>query len=413
MAPGRRVRFVQALPAVAPQNGGMDQPSATFVLALLLATPATAAAKDGTLLFSDDFEGSLSGWDVTDPAAFRTVESADPDHGRVLEMAPAHAQQKALVRGSERWGAYRVEGEVLFPDDRNNYLGIIYNYVEADGRADFGSLYIKGNGSYIRANPRRDWNPGRMLYEELRVPLVGPDRIEAGRWKAFAFEVRGRDCHFYVGDMTTPKITFDLFEGDSGAVGFKPRVVGGSTWLDNVRVRAIDALSYSGPSLPRVSYDPAGVVTDWRVLGPLTHAHLDLERHADPGTEGVVENGRAAAWRAGPVDRRGAVVTSRVVDFIGPRTVAYLLATVDVPAGARRRLVLSSIDDMALWLDGTFLGYVGRDALAWHDVGVNPEHEPTDWIDLEPGTHRVLVRVRGGVYAAGGFFARVVEPSSE
>jgi hypothetical protein len=150
-------------------------------------------------------------------------------------------------------------------------------------------------------------------------------------------------------------------------------------------------------------------VTDWKVLGSLTRAHLDLERRPDPGSAGVVEGSTRHDWQPAPVDARGAVVTGRVVDFLGPRTVAYFLATVEVPAGAQRRLVLSSMDDTALWHNGEFLGYAGRDVFAWHDVGLNPEHTPEDWLDLEPGLHRVLLRVRGGVYASGGFFARVID----
>lgn len=50
----------------------------------------------------------------------------------------------------------RVEGEVLFPESGHSYLGLIYNYGEAKGRIDFGSIYIKGNDSYIRVNPHRD-----------------------------------------------------------------------------------------------------------------------------------------------------------------------------------------------------------------------------------------------------------------
>jgi hypothetical protein len=380
---------------------------------LSLLTLAAGTSEGGEVLFSDSFEGTLEGWWISDPAVIRTVESGDGVHGRVLELSPRDAQIDALIRGSEEWGAYRVEGEVLFPTDEQNYLGIIYHYREGDGRADLGSLYIKGNGSYIRMNPRRDWNPARMLYEELKVPLTGPDHIEIGHWYPFAFEVRGHACHLYVGDLETPRVTFDLFEGDSGAVGFKPRVVGGPVWLDNVRATAIDRLSYSGPSRPSVDYDLSGVVTDWQVLGPLTRAHLDLERLEDPGRGAVTEGDTHHAWRPAPVDARGAVVTGQVVDFIGPRTIAYFLATLDVPEGTRRRLVFSSIDDLALWQDGEFLGYAYRDNLAWHDVGHNADHPPTDWIDLEPGVHHVLLRVRGGTYASGGFFARLVDAPDE
>jgi hypothetical protein len=370
---------------------------------------APVVGQGGEVLFSDDFEGALEGWSITDPAAIRTVDSHDSVHGRILEMAPHDAQLGAFIRDSEAWGAYRVEGEVLFPTDEHNYLGIVYHYRERDGRADFGSLYLKGNGSYIRVNPRRDWNPARMLYEELKVPLNGPSRIEVGRWYPFAFEVQGHACHFYVGDLRTPRVTFDLFEGDSGAVGFKPRVVGGPVWLDNVRVTAIDGLSYSGPPRPSVAYDLSGVITNWRVLGPLTRAHPELEKLDDPGQGAVAEGGSRHAWRPAPVDARGAVVTGQVVDFLGPRTVAYFLATLEVPEGSPRRVVFGAMDDLTLWHNGAFLGYAYRDDFAWHDVGRNPDHPPTDWIDLGPGVHHVLVRIRGGVYASGGFFARLVD----
>jgi hypothetical protein len=62
---------------------------------------------------------------------------------------------------------------VLFPEEEHNYLGLIYRYNDEDGWADFGSLYIKENGSYIRANPHFDLNIGRTLYEEFRTPLTG------------------------------------------------------------------------------------------------------------------------------------------------------------------------------------------------------------------------------------------------
>jgi hypothetical protein len=383
------------------------------VCGLCLLTLGPGPSEGGEVLFSDDFEGALDGWRVTDPAFIRTIESGDPGHGRVLQLAPRHAQLEALIQGSEAWQAYRVEGEVLFPTDEQNYLGIIYHYRERDGRADFGSLYLKGNGSYIRMNPRRDWNPARMLYEELKVPLTGPDHIEIGHWHPFAFEVEGHACHFYVGDLDTPRVTFDLFEGSSGAVGFKPRVVGGPVWLDNIRVTAIESLTYAGSPRPPVEYGLSGVVTGWQVLGPLTRAHLDLERLEDPAQGVVIEGSTRHTWRPAPVDARGAMVTGEIVDFLGPRTVAYFLVTIEVRPGARRRLVFSSIDDLTLWRDGEFLGYSYRDTFAWHDVGHNPDHPPTDWIDLDPGVHHVLVRIRGGVYASGGFFARLIDAPNE
>jgi hypothetical protein len=79
-----------------------------------------------------------------------------------------------------------------------------------------------------------------------------------------------------------------------------------------------------------------------------------------------------------------------------------------VSEGESAELQFSSIDDLTIWINGQFYGYAYRDSLAWFDFGRNPEHPPTVSIPLGPGDHQVLVRVRGGVYASGGFFARVV-----
>ncbi len=228
----------------------------------------------GDVLFQDDFESGLAGWDLSDAEAITLFKTEDPKHGYVLRLAPAGARLHALIRGSESWPAYRIEGDVLFPDDDHNYLGFVYNLTETPERVDLGSIYIKGNGSYIRVNPRRDWNPSRALYEEFHVPLTGTDAIVIGRWQHFAAEVIGRACHFYVGDMRTPKVTFDFLEVERGKVGFKPRVVGTPVWIDNISARSIEAFSYQGPPRPLgVHYAPESMVTDWQVLGPLTRTY--------------------------------------------------------------------------------------------------------------------------------------------
>ncbi len=364
-------------------------------------------------LFEDDFESGLAGWEVSDPETITIVDSGDEAYGRVLHLAPAGARLHALIRGSERWGGYRIEGEVLFPEDEHNYLGLIYHYRQDDRRVDLGSLYIKGNGSYIRVNPRRDWNPGRMLYEEYRTALTGDDAIVIGEWQSFAAEVVGSVCHLYVGDSRTPKVTFDYYEADSGRAGFKPRVVGGPVWLDNVRVVSLDRLTYRGPRLPLgITYDTADAVSGWEVLGPLTRTVPEVEAAGGfgEGAEWVEDDGRRVGWRPFAVDPRGAVLTGRVTEYLGSRTVAYFRATVEVPEGPRVRFELSSLDNLAFWTDGVFDGYFElRDRFAWHDFGRNPEHPRTNgYGELDLGTHRLLVRARGGQYATGGFFTRLV-----
>jgi hypothetical protein len=372
-----------------------------------LAKPSTAQQTDE--LFFDDFESGLAGWEISDPAAIRTLETGDPSHGAVLLLSPAHAKLHALIRGSDAWEGYRIEGEVLFPQDVHNYLGLIYNYARRGDRVDLGSIYIKGNGSYVRVNPRRDWNPSRMLYEEYRTPLTGRDTIRIGEWQSFAMEVIGNICHLYVGDMTVPKVTFDYYEHAGGRVGFKPRVVGGSTWLDNVRATAIEKLTYQGARQPPgIEHRPDQLVTSWKVLGPLAGSDSGLEQSADPGSSAVIEAGVEYGWHDFDTDPRGAVVTGRVTDFQGDRTVAYFLTTIAIPEGEAGRFEFSSIDHLAFWVNGKFEGYSYRDRLAWHDFGRNPDHLPTAALPLQEGVNRVLIRARGGVYAGGGFFARVV-----
>ena len=361
-------------------------------------------------LFRDDFESDLAGWEISDPAAIEIIDSGYLERGKVLEMRPAHARLHALIRGSEEWPGYRIEGLVLFPTDEHNYLGLIYNYRETNGRVDLGSIYIKGNGSYIRVNPRRDWNPARRMYEEYKTPLVGEDAIVVGRWQRFAAEVVGPVCHLYVGDMAEPKVTFDFYEGSSGKAGFKPRVVGGPVWLDDVRVTAIDGLSWAGPRRPEgLVYDRQRMVTDWRVLGPLTRTFEEVERSAEPGAVSVRDGGTEVRWRAFEADPRGAVLTGRVTDHLGPRSAAYFLTTIAVGPDETAALEFSTIDAMAIWVNGRFEGYSEGERYAWYDFGVNPDHPPTVYseLPLQPGTNHVLIRIRGGIYSTGGFYAAV------
>ncbi len=393
----------------------MNTPGSSSVASLIVLLLASGVAGAQETLFSDDFESSLAGWEISDPQAITIRDAGDPAHGKVLELAPGGARLYALIRGSERWGAYRIEGEVLFPRDEQNYLGLIYHFRQSGERADLGSIYVKGNGSYIRVNPRRDWNPARMLHEEYKTRLTGDDAIVIGRWQRFAAEVKESVCHFYAGDMKIPKVTFDFYEGTAGKAGFKPRVVGGPVRIDNVRVTAIDELSYRGPRRPLgIAYDTSDAIMDWQVLGPLTRSYPEVEA-ATGRVERVTDVGTEHRWRPFPADPRGAVVTGRVTDFLGSRTAAYFRTTVEVGKGEEGRFELSSLDPMALWVGDGFDGYIElRDRFAWHDFGRNPEHPPTGgYTTLGPGSHDILIRVRGGDYATGGFFARLTRRPAE
>jgi hypothetical protein len=384
--------LVAARLAVAPALGAVAPDS-----------PADGAAPAaGRTLFEENFEGGLERWEVLGRGSARIVDSGDPEHGRVLALVPA-GDAYALIRGSDRWPGVRLEGDVLFPSDDDSYLGVVYDFRRRDRRMDFGVVYIKGNGSYLQANPHRDFNVGRTLYPEYHVPLTGSAAIRIGRWQKFAVEVVGRTCHFYVGGSATPQMTFPFFELDSGPVGLQPRSVGGDVWVDNVRATAIDRFSYDGPPLPAPAYDPGALATDWQVIGPLTRTEDEIAESPDaPGR----------AWKPFETDARGAVVTARVVDFHGPETVAYFRTTVSRPAPGPAALEFSTVDDLAIWVNGRFMGFYSRGRAAWFDFHRAPPHAGTSIpVALSAGENDVVIRVRGGVYASGGFFARVAGPN--
>jgi hypothetical protein len=350
--------------------------------------------------FRDDFEHGLRQWSVSRSPRIRTVPSGDPGHGQVMLLEPDGDDVLALARGTESWPGVRFEGEVLFPTDESNYLGVAYNYQRRVDRADFGVIYIKGNDSYVQANPHRDFNVSRTFYPEYTAPLTGAAAIVTGHWQRFRVEVVGTTCHFYVGDMTLPVMTFPYFEHASGAIGLQPRSVGGPVWVDNVEATPITRLSYFGEARPSpFAYHRESLLTSWELAGPFEATNDAMAR--DPQQ-------KSGAWRPFPADGRGAVVTAQVIDFHGPRTVAYLKARVVSPRAGPAALVFSTVDDLALWVNGRFHWFVPRASAAWYDFATNPHHAgQTIPVDLRQGVNDIVLRVRGGAYAAGGFFVKL------
>ncbi|MEL6823039.1 MAG: hypothetical protein AAFP70_14855 [Calditrichota bacterium] len=379
------------------------------VLHLLLATTLMMSQESG-IIFQDDFENDLSKWDISEPDNIRLIDSGDPKHGQVMELTPGGEFVRALIKNSEGMNSYSIEADLLFPQKEHNYFGLIYNYQQAGERIDFGSIYIKGNGSYIRVNPRRDYNAHRTLYEEYKTPLVGEDAIEIGKWAHFKAEVIDSTCHFYVGDMTNPKVTFDLFELKSGRIGFKPRVVGGEFWLDNVRVSSILRFSYQGPMQPAgLQYEPEKLITDWEVIGPFCGTMPDLEKDGFQLEKRYAEkNGESYNWKKFTTDKRGCVVSGKLTEFIGGRNIAYFHTAIDSDSAEKAKLNISSNEAFAFWLNGEFLGYGRAGRFAWYDFWKNPDHKGYfKSINLRPGKNSLLIRIRGGKYAGGGFYAHV------
>lgn len=375
------------------------------VVVIVSLLPADVFAQER---FFTDFETGLHGWELTGGHAISVVDSGDLAQGNVLHLDPDN-YVFALLKGSDTWGGVRIEADVLFPDDSHNYLGVIYNYTEANGRFDFGSIYIKGNGSYLRMNPFRDGNVSWELYEELRTPLEGADAIRIGEWKSIKAEVIGDMCHFYVGDMDTPKVTFGHSMTTKGLVGFNPRIVGGPVQLDNVRVTSIEHFSYSGPAIPDITYTPDRLHTAWEVIGPLTKPSLTVER-SQAADAAVTIDGLPYPWRPAPVDERGAILTGLVTEYMGSHPVAYLRTIIHSDVAQSVTMHISSTDEFAWWVNGRFEGYSYRQDFAWYDFATNPEHAgDRATLDLQPGANQVVLRVRNGSFAQGGFFAQLEE----
>lgn len=369
----------------------------------------------GQILFEENFEGDLSAWNINDTASVKIIESEDPNHKNVMELIP-NGKVLALIEKSDQFGPMQIEGEMLFPKEESNYLGFIYNYNKKNHREDFGLLYVKGNGSYIRANPWRDGNVSRLLYEEYKTNLVNDQAIKIGNWHKFKLEVVNEVSHLYINNMDTPKITFDLFEMKFGKIGFQPRVTGGKVWIDNIKVKSIKEFGYKGISIPNIEYKPDSLLTDWEVFGPLSKPIISLEK-AIYDYDSVNEfEGEGYAWKSFKTDKRGALITSRITEYDGENTIAYFRTILDSKQENIVTLHFTTVDELTLFLNGKDYGRVYRDGYvskgndwnAWYDFWENPKHEGRRVkLHLAKGKNHLVIRVRNGQFASGGFFVHL------
>lgn len=363
---------------------------------------------------TEGFEGDLSKWELVGGEYAKKIATGDSQHGHALLLQPNEGVY-ALVKGSDRWGGVRIEGEVLFLGEGDGYLGVLYNGSKNRSRSDFGCIYIKGDGSYIQVNPRRDGNASRLLYDEFTTGLVGPDTVLLNTWHRFKAEVIGNVCHFYFNDMETPKLVFPFFERSSGLVGFEPRVVGDPVWIDNIAITSIREFGYKGKPMPAIVYQPDSLITDWSVIGPLTSPRPEIEG-SKTISKHISVGGKQYSWARFETDPRGAVITGRITEYSGDRPVAYFRTILSSDREKTVRLQFSSVDEIGLFVNGEFNGFVyrqgyvsgpGRPWNAWYDFWKNPAHAGrTVPVKLKAGQNQVVIRVRNGEFASGGFFMR-------
>lgn len=379
----------------------------TLIVIILL--PIFCSAQ---ILFEDNFEGDLSAWELNNDASVEIIDSQNPKQGKVLELRP-NSNVSALIKKSNQWGSLRVEGKMLFPENVHNYLGFIYNYQKTSQREDFGLLYVKGNGSYIRANPWRDGNVSRLLYEEYKTKLEEDQAIKIGKWHTFKMEVINESCHLYINDMKRPKITFELFELKSGKVGFQPRVTGGSVWIDDIKVTSIKQFNYQEENIPIIRYEPDSLITKWEVFGPLTKPNLTIEQTVNYDDVSMDINDASFTWENFKTDARGALITGRITEYQGENTVAYFRTLLIAEEDKNVTLHFTTTDELTLYLNGKDVGRVYRDGYvskdndwnAWYDFWKNPQHRGRKKkLSLKKGKNQLVIRVRNGQFASGGFF---------
>jgi len=383
-----------------------------LLIKTLLVLIFTQIISSGQILFEDNFEGSLSGWEINDNRSIKIIDSKDPNQSKVLVMIP-NGNVSALIKNSHQWGFVRIEGVMLFPEKEQNYLGFIYNYNKQVNREDFGLLYVKGNGSYIRANPWRDGNVSRLLYEEYKTNLVKDQAVKIGVWHKFKMEVINETCHLYINNMETPKITFGLFELKSGKIGFQPRVVGGRVWIDDIKVTSIDKFGYNGKNIPDIQYEPGSLITEWEVLGPLKKPNRIIEKTVKINNSPININSKSYSWETFKTDIRGAVITGKITEYEGENTVAYFRTILNSEQDDTVMLHFTTTDELALYLNGQDYGRIYRDGYvskdndwnAWYDFWKNPEHAGRRVeLPLKKGKNNLVIRVRNGQFASGGFF---------
>jgi hypothetical protein len=377
-----------------------------FPILLLLSGSALLAGAQTPqceMLVDENFESDLAAWSRVNVERIEIVaDPAAPDN-HVIQLTPEKGEYThAIYDASKDWSHLRIEGRFLFPTEGDGYLGLIYNYQERDGRKDFGCIYVKSNGNYIRVSPHHDGNPSWRLYEELKVELAGARRIEVGRWYQFRLDVVGHRAQLFLVDMETPILIFDWLH-DHGAFGLEARPGGGApVWVDDLKVTQLDERDDPGPPTELVGQS-TDLVTGWEIQGPFDEAE------ARP-YEAAIKHLDETGWRDKSTDERGAVIAAFDFDInSSPRSVVYLRTKVSSPNMGSRQLALSTANRLQIWVNGEYLAEVEPTNHIWSDFLTDPAHTGTRLdIELQPGENEIVIRLDGDRFAGGGFLAALI-----
>ena len=375
---------------------------------------ALAEAKKG-ILVEEDFESGLSRWSLDNADSIAIVSDPGSDGNRALQLTPEEETfTHAIFEESADWADIRFEGRFLFPTEGDGYLGLIYNYRQSPGsdgieRTDFGCIYIKSNGSYVRVSPHYDGNPSWRLYEEYRFDLQGERRIEVGKWYDFRLDVRGRAAELFVENMLEPVVRFEPAPHASGALGLEARPGGGEpVWVDDVKVTNLppspdpDRAPDSSPSVGRAQG------ARWEILGP-----FQFEEPSDSEPPELPTDD----WQPIRPDPHGLFVTGRTTQYrSGDYDVAYLrtrFGVTDLKA-APTWLAISSANRLDVWLNGYYRGTVAEEPFIWSDYLTSTTH-PGARVPLLPviGENEILIRVHGRRFAGGGLYLDLLRPPED
>lgn len=344
--------------------------------------------------FLDDFERGLDHW-LPRATGDAVIVEEPGSSNHVLQLTPReNTFSHVLLRDRPARTNVRMEGRFLFPTEGDGYLGLIYNHQQASERTDFGVLYIKSNGSYVRVSPHYDGNPSWRLYPEMEAPLTGDRRIQTGAWHRFRLDVRGRGAALFIDDFSEPVVAFDEAPGDSGTLGLEARPgFGEPVWVDDITVSPLAP----GP-VPEAWTAPTSRISDWRFLPAMP----------DPGDHAMTfPDLPDTGWSALEPDSRGALITGRLTQYLsGPNAVVHLRSDFDSDGlDGPIWLAASTANRLDIWLDGEYLGTVAPQPFIWRDHATNPAHAGARLpLHLDHGRHELLIRVHGRRFAGGGFY---------